>query len=77
MLKILSVPRDMSSCFPISTISMSFVGHCDEVTFRLLVAPKRGWHRGLETGIGSALVLTAWIIRRDEDFPLLTTCYIL
>jgi hypothetical protein len=47
MLKILSVPRDMSSCFPISTISMSFVGHCDEVTFRLLVASKRGWHRGL------------------------------
>jgi hypothetical protein len=31
----------------------------------------------LETGIGSALVLTAWIIRRDEDFPPLTTCYIL
>lgn len=25
---------------------------------------------------GSATVLTAWIIRRNEDFPRLTTCFI-
>jgi hypothetical protein len=26
---------------------------------------------------GSATVVTAWIVRRGEDFPRLTTCYIL
>ena len=31
----------------------------------------------LATDKGSAVILTAWIIRRDEDFPRLTTCYIL
>lgn len=31
----------------------------------------------LETETGAALVLTAWIIRHSEDFPRLTTCYIL
>ncbi len=31
----------------------------------------------METEAGAALVLTAWIIRRNEDFPRLTTCYIL
>ena len=31
----------------------------------------------LTTHQGSATVLSAWIIRRDEDFPRLTTCYIL
>ena len=31
----------------------------------------------MQTEIGSALVLTAWIIRHSEDFPRLTTCYIL
>jgi hypothetical protein len=30
----------------------------------------------LVTETGSAIVLTSWIIRRDEDFPRLTTCYI-
>ena len=30
----------------------------------------------LETAKGSAVVLTAWIILRNEDFPRLTTCYI-
>ena len=31
----------------------------------------------LETARGSATVLTAWIVRRKEDFPRLITCYIL
>jgi hypothetical protein len=31
----------------------------------------------LETERGRATVLTAWIIRYGEDFPGLTTCYIL
>ncbi|NQW99150.1 hypothetical protein HQ447_00725 [bacterium] len=31
----------------------------------------------LATEAGNATVLTAWIIRTDEDFPRLTTCYIL
>lgn len=30
----------------------------------------------LTTEAGSATVLSAWIIRRGEDFPRLTTCYI-
>lgn len=30
----------------------------------------------LTTERGSAIVLTAWIIRSEEDFPRLTTCYI-
>lgn len=29
----------------------------------------------LETDTGSSLILTAWIIRTDEDFPRLTNCY--
>lgn len=28
------------------------------------------------TADGRATILTAWIIRHDEDFPRLTTCYI-
>jgi hypothetical protein len=31
----------------------------------------------METAAGSATVLTAWIVRHEEDFPRLTTCYIL
>ena len=31
----------------------------------------------LHTVKGSAMILTAWIIRHEEDFPRLTTCYIL
>ena len=31
----------------------------------------------LVTARGGATILTAWIIRHDEDFPRLTTCYIL
>jgi hypothetical protein len=31
----------------------------------------------LETEAGAAFVMTAWIIRHSEDFPRLTTCYIL
>ena len=31
----------------------------------------------IETPSGNATVLTAWIIRHGEDFPRLTTCYIL
>ena len=30
----------------------------------------------LTTGKGSATVLSAWIIRHNEDFPRLTTCFI-
>ncbi len=30
----------------------------------------------LETAKGSAVVLTAWIVRYGEDFPQLTSCYI-
>lgn len=30
----------------------------------------------LETAKGSATILSAWIIRHGEDFPRLTTCYI-
>jgi hypothetical protein len=30
----------------------------------------------LTTGTGSATVLSAWIIRHNEDFPRLTTCFI-
>ena len=31
----------------------------------------------MTTDKGSAGVATAWIVRREEDFPRLTTCYIL
>ena len=31
----------------------------------------------MATDAGSAVVLTAWIIRHGEDFPRLTTCYTL
>lgn len=31
----------------------------------------------MRTEAGSAVVLTAWITRHGEDFPRLTTCYIL
>ena len=31
----------------------------------------------LRTAAGEAPILTAWIIRHGEDFPRLTTCYIL
>ena len=30
----------------------------------------------MTTSQGSATVLTAWIVRHGEDFPRLTTCYI-
>jgi len=30
----------------------------------------------LTTGKGTATVMSAWIIRHGEDFPRLTTCYI-
>jgi hypothetical protein len=30
----------------------------------------------LSTDLGSATVLSAWIILKDEDFPRLTTCFI-
>jgi hypothetical protein len=30
----------------------------------------------MATGRGDALVMSAWIIRHGEDFPRLTTCYI-
>lgn len=30
----------------------------------------------LTTEVGTATVLTAWIVREDEDFPRLVTCYI-
>ncbi len=29
------------------------------------------------TDVGDAIVRTSWIIRRDEDFPRLTSCYVL
>jgi hypothetical protein len=31
----------------------------------------------MRTAKGTATVVTAWIVRRGEDFPRLTTCYIL
>lgn len=31
----------------------------------------------MRTAKGSATIMTAWIVRRGEDFPRLTTCYIL
>ncbi len=31
----------------------------------------------LTTVIGNAVVRTAWIVRNDEDFPRLTSCYVL
>ena len=31
----------------------------------------------IHTITGSATVLSAWIVRRGEDFPRLTTCYIM
>lgn len=31
----------------------------------------------MKTDRGTAMLLTAWIIRQSEDFPRLTTCYIL
>jgi len=31
----------------------------------------------MRTAKGTATVATAWIVRRGEDFPRLTTCYIL
>ena len=31
----------------------------------------------MQTAVGRAVVLAAWIILHDEDFPRLTTCYIL
>jgi hypothetical protein len=30
----------------------------------------------VQTAKGTATVLTAWIVRHEEDFPRLTTCYI-
>jgi len=30
----------------------------------------------METEVGHAMILTAWIVRNGEDFPRLTTCYI-
>jgi hypothetical protein len=30
----------------------------------------------METAVGRAMILTAWIVRNGEDFPRLTTCYI-
>lgn len=30
----------------------------------------------LETALGSGTVLSAWIVRHGEDFPRLTTCYV-
>jgi hypothetical protein len=30
----------------------------------------------LDTAKGTAIVLSVWIIRHGEDFPRLTTCYI-
>ena len=30
----------------------------------------------MTTGRGSATILTGWIVRHNEDFPRLTTCYI-
>jgi hypothetical protein len=30
----------------------------------------------VETAKGKAVLLTAWIVRHGEDFPRLTTCYI-
>lgn len=32
---------------------------------------------GLTTDVGTATVRTAWIVRQDETFPRLTSCYIL
>lgn len=31
----------------------------------------------LTTDVGTAIIRTAWIIRNDEDFPRLTSCYVL
>jgi len=31
----------------------------------------------LKTEVGSATVLSGWIVRKGEDFPRLTTCFIL
>jgi len=31
----------------------------------------------LATELGAATILSAWIIRNDEDFPRLTTCFII
>ncbi len=31
----------------------------------------------MRTSKGAATVITAWIVRRGEDFPRLTTCFIL
>ncbi|MBA3642010.1 MAG: hypothetical protein H0W53_22675 [Acidobacteria bacterium] len=31
----------------------------------------------LQAAAGAATILTAWIVRHGEDFPRLTTCYIL
>ena len=33
-------------------------------------------HSPLTTATGTATVMSAWIIRHGEDFPRLTTCYI-
>jgi len=30
----------------------------------------------MTTPMGTAMVLTAWVVRHGEDFPRLTTCYI-
>ena len=32
---------------------------------------------GLTTDVGTATVRTSWIVRTDETFPRLTSCYIL
>lgn len=31
----------------------------------------------LTTEVGSAIVRSSWIVRKDEDFPRLTSCYVL
>jgi hypothetical protein len=31
----------------------------------------------LTTDMGTAMVRTAWIVRKGEDFPRLTSCYVM
>ncbi len=53
------------------TLHNAFVGRLDEFGQRYTV------DFPVTTKRGSAILRSAWIIRSDEDFPRLTTCFVL
>jgi hypothetical protein len=70
MLKVVSAPRVMSSCFPISTISMSFVGLLSRSTMLpasraacvpvFMATPTSAWARAGASLVPSPVMATRW-----------------